>query len=96
VSRGQQADGVFVVAEEVGAGGCPGKEWALKLFDLNVPERKTVFGRESDKLKDIEKLRGKGQGTFPHIIQPQDMFEDAEGWGCIIMPHAEESLQQRM
>ena len=88
-ARGQQANGVFVV-QELGAE----KEWALKLFDLNDQGRKLVFERETTNLESIEELRQEGKGAFPHIIQPEEMFED-ERWGCIIMPLGK-SLTQRM
>lgn len=90
----QSPTAIYTILSEVD--GDRGKEWALKLFDLNDPGRELVFGRESDKLSYIDKLRREEKGAFSHIIQPKEMFQDSKGWGCIIMPHAKESLEQRM
>ncbi len=93
--RGQQATRIFVV-EEGGAGGSPGKPLALKLFNLKDEKQAAVFKLERANLECIDKLREDKQGTFPHIIQAKEVFEDSEGWGCIGMPLAKESLKQRM
>jgi len=92
--RGQQADGIFAVVE-TGAEERHGKEWALKLFDTTDVKQMAVFDIERNNLHCIGKLR-EGKGALLHIIQAKEMFEDAEGWGCIIMPLEKESLKQRM